>query len=75
MNASEFSALVRREIRNRVPGAKIAIRTNAVTFPTGARGHVSRGTVTARGKAARFVAVGNDAGFNVTYSREEEVTE
>jgi hypothetical protein len=67
----EFSARVRREIRTRVSGAKISIRTNAVTFPTGARGYVSRGTATAHGKTAQFVATGNSGGFWVTFSNEE----
>jgi hypothetical protein len=70
-STSQFSSLVRAEIRDRVPGAKISIRTKAVKYPTGERGYIARGTATARGKTARFVAQGNGVGMWVTFSNEE----
>jgi hypothetical protein len=70
-SAREFSSLIRKEIRRRIPGAKVtSIRTRSVRFPTGARGYVSTGTATARGRKADFCATGVETGFQVTFTNE-----
>lgn len=68
----QFGSIVRRAIRNRVPGAQIAnLTVKATKFPTGIKGYTATGTATAQGRTAEFRAVSNGSAFRVSFFNEE----
>ena len=69
----QFGSTVRSAIRRRIPGATITgLTVKAVKYPTGVKGFTATGTATAQDRTARFLAMGTDIGFEVTFF--EEVT-
>lgn len=72
--ATAFKAEVRRAIKERVPGAKLdGVTSRKITYPTGAKGFLCRGTVTGKGVTAGFTATGIDGRMMVTFFDERPV--
>lgn len=67
-SSRQFGSVVRRAIREQVPGAAVTnLTVKAVKFPTGVKGFIAKGTATGKGRTARFTAISAGTGFRVDF--------
>lgn len=67
-SSRQFGSIVRRAIRDQVPGASVTdLTVKSVKFPTGITGFIAKGVATGKGRTARFTAISAGTGFRVDF--------